>query len=308
MALNVLLTILQQGLCYALVAMGVYISYKILDFPDLTVDSSFPLGGVVCISLIQVGCPFIIAILVAFVAGAAAGFITGFLHVKFKISNLLSGIIAMTALLSINMACSKGRTLIPYSGATTLFNNAFIRLFGSDIHAQAVGKILILVIVVIVIKILLDLFLKTKTGFMLRAVGCNEQMCTSLGCNNGVYKILGLVIANGMVGLAGAIYSQYMNYFDNTSGTGMVVIALASVIMGCAIFKNLRMVKGTTAVIVGAIIYTAALNIVIAIGVPTTYLKLVMAAIFAIILVLNGFVLNKDRKVKKEVIEDVSKA
>jgi len=298
-ALNVLLTILQQGLCYALVAMGVYISYKILDFPDLTVDSSFPLGGVVCIFLVQAGCPFIVALLCAFVAGGLAGLITGLLHVKAKISNLLSGIITMTGLLSINMAISKGRTLIPYSGSTTIFNNAFIKLFGSDIHIQALGKILILVIVVVLLKIILDLFLKTKTGFMLRAVGNNEQMCTSLGSDCGTYKILGLVIANAMVGLAGAIYGQYMNYFDNTSGTGMVVIALASVIIGCALFKNAKHIKGTTAVIVGAIIYTAALNVVIAIGVPTTYLKLVMAVIFAIILVLNGFVLNKDKKARK---------
>ena len=300
--INVLLTIFQQGLCYALVAMGVYISYKILDFPDLTVDSSFPLGGVVCISLMQAGCPFIIAIIVAFLAGACAGFITGFLHVKFKISNLLSGIITMTALLSINMAVSKGKTLIPYGKTTTLFNNAFIKLFGSNIHVQAVGKILILVIVVAALKILIDLFLKTKTGFMLRAVGNNEQMCTSLGCNSGRYKILGLVIANGMVGLAGAIYSQYMNYFDNTSGTGMVVIALASVIIGCAIFRNVKFVKGTTAVIVGALIYTAALNFVIAIGVPTTYLKLFMAAIFALILILNRFVLNREKRIIKKVV------
>ena len=306
MVLDVLLTILQQGLCYALVAMGVYITYKILDFPDLTVDSSFPFGGVVCISLMQAGCPFIIALVMAFIAGAAAGLITGLLHVKCKISNLLSGIITMTALLSINLAVSNGRTLIPYSGYTTLFNNAFIKLFGSNINVQAVGNIIILVLVVAACKILLDLFLKTKTGFMLRAVGNNEQMCTSLGCNSGKYKILGLVIANGMVGLAGAIYGQYMNYFDNMSGTGMVVIALASVIIGCAMFKGLKSVKGTTAVIIGAIIYTAALNVVIAIGVPTTYLKLVMAAIFAIILVLNKFVLNKDRKTKKGVAKDVS--
>ena len=307
MFLDVLLTILQQGLCYALVAMGVYITYKILDFPDLTVDSSFPFGGVVCISLMQVGCPFVIALIMAFLAGATAGLITGLLHVKCKISNLLSGIITMTALLSINLAVSNGRTLIPYSGYTTLFsNNAFINMFGDDIDIQAIGCIIILVLVVAACKILLDLFLKTKTGFMLRAVGNNEQMSTSLGRNCGTYKILGLVIANGMVGLAGAIYGQYMNYFDNMSGTGMVVIALASVIIGCAMFKNLKKIKGTTAVIIGALIYTAALNIVIAIGVPTTYLKLVMATIFAIILVLNGFVLNTDKKLKKGEVKDVS--
>lgn len=300
-AVNVILNIIQQGLCYAIVALGVYISYKVLNFPDLTVDSSFPLGGVVSIFLISIGCPFIIALFASIIAGALAGFITGFLHVKFKINNLLSGIITMTALLSINIALSKGRTLVPYNDNKTLFNNSFINLFGESIKMQAIGTIIILVIIVILSKIVLDLFFKTKRGFMLRAVGNNEQMGTSLGSNIGIYKILGLCIANGMVGLAGAIYSQYMRYFDNTSGNGMVVIALASVIIGVAIFKKVRFVKGTTAVIVGALIYTAALNIVIALGVPTTYLKLFMALAFAIVLILNNSLFDKKKHKKEDV-------
>lgn len=298
-ALNTFLTIMQQGLCYALVAMGVYISYKILDFPDLTVDGSFPLGGVVCITLIQAGCPFYLAIIVAMISGMAAGFVTGILHVKLKISNLLSGILTMTALLSITLAIAKLRVLIPYGDATHLFKNDFINLFNSNIQLKKVVKIGILLLVVMAFKYILDWFLKTKAGFMLRAVGNNEQMCTSLGCDAGNYKILGLVIANGMVALGGCIYSQYMTYFDNQSGTGMVVIALASVIIGCAIFKNVKNVKGTTASIIGALIYTAGLNIAIACGIPTTYLKLLMAVLFAIILVLNNTVFSKNKKMEK---------
>lgn len=299
MFVDILFNIIQQGLCYAIVALGVYISYKILNFPDLTVDSSFPLGGVVCIGLIQVGCPFIIAIIAAFIAGALAGFITGFLHVKFKITPLLSGIITMTALLSINLAVAGGKVLIPYGDKTTLFNNTFTKLFGNDISMMALANIIILVVIVILIKVIMDLFFKTKRGFMLRAVGDNEQMSIALGCNNGFYKIFGLCLANGLVALAGAIYSQYMNYYDNTSGTGMVVIALASVIMGTAIFKNVRVVKGTTAAIIGALIYTAVLNLIIALGIPTFYLKFVMAGAFLIILVLNTYVFSKEKKNKK---------
>ena len=295
-AVNVLLNILQQGLCYSIVALGVYISYKILNFPDLTVDSSFPLGGVVSIFLISVGCPYLLALLLSFIAGGIAGFITGFLHVKCKINGLLSGIITMTALLSINIALSKGRTLVPYNDSKTLFNNNFIDLFGDNLRIQAIGNIIILVIIVVVVKVVLDLYLQTKRGFMLRAIGNNEQMGISLGVNIGTYKVLGLVLANGMVGLAGAIYSQYMRYFDNTSGTGMVVIALASVIIGVAIFRKVRIVRGTTAAIVGALIYTAALNIVIAIGVPTTYLKLFMALAFALVLILNNSIGDKKKK------------
>ena len=296
---DVLFNIVQQGLCYAIVALGVYISYKILNFPDLTVDSSFPLGGVVCIGLIQLGCPFIVAIIAAFVAGALAGFITGFLHVKFKITPLLSGIITMTALLSINLAISNGKVLIPYGDKTTLFNNAFTKLFGNDITMMAVANIIILVVIVALIKIIMDLFFKTKNGFMLRAVGDNEQMSIAMGSNSGFYKIFGLCLANGLVALAGSIYSQYMNYYDNTSGTGMVVIALASVIIGTAIFKNVRFMKGTTAAIIGALIYTAVLNLIIALGVPTFYLKLVMAIVFLVILILNKYFFSKERKHKK---------
>lgn len=299
MFVSVLLTIMQQGLCYAIVALGVYISYKILNFPDLTVDSSFPLGGIVCFSLIQAGCPYVIAIIAAFAAGALAGFITGFIHVKFKISGLLSGIITMTALLSINFAIAKGNVLIPYGDKTTLFNNSFTRLFGDDLTLLAVANIIIMLVIVILIKVLIDLFFKTKSGYMLRAVGDNEQMSIALGSNSGFYKILGLCLANGLVALAGAIYSQYMTYYDNTSGTGMVVIALASVIIGTAIFKNLKVIKGTTAAIIGALIYTAVLNAIIALGVPTLYLKLVMAGAFLIILILNTYVFSKEKKNKK---------
>ena len=299
MFVSVLLTIMQQGLCYAIVALGVYISYKILNFPDLTVDSSFPLGGIVCFSLIQAGCPYVIAIIAAFAAGALAGFITGFIHVKFKISGLLSGIITMTALLSINFAIAKGNVLIPYGDKTTLFNNSFTRLFGDDLTLLAVANIIIMLVIVILIKVLMDLFFKTKSGYMLRAVGDNEQMSIALGSNSGFYKILGLCLANGLVALACAIYSQYMTYYDNTSGTGMVVIALASVIIGTAIFKNLKVIKGTTAAIIGALIYTAVLNAIIALGVPTLYLKLVMAGAFLIILILNTYVFSKEKKNKK---------
>ena len=306
MAVNVLLNILQQGLCYALVALGVYISYKILNFPDLTVDSSFPLGGVVCIGLIQVGCPYILAIVVAFIAGASAGLITAFLHLKFKINNLLSGIITMTALLSINIALSKGRTLIPYNDNKTLFNNNLTSHFAFNQYSSAITNIFILIIIVIALKLLLDLFFKTKRGFMLRAVGDNEQMSVSLGSNSGLYKLLGLCLANGIVGVAGAIYSQYMRYFDNTSGTGMVVIALASVIIGTGIFRKSKLIKGTTSVIIGALIYTASLNIVIAIGVPSTYLKLFMALIFAIVLIINNYLPDKKRGKRK--MEDISNA
>ena len=135
----------------------------------------------------------------------------------------------------------------------------------------------------------MDLFFKTKTGFMLKASGDNEQLVVSLGQDVGIYKILGLSLANGLVALAGSVYSQNYNYYDNQSGVGMVVIALASVIIGSAIFRKSRIVKGTTAVIIGALIYSACLSLAVNIGINTIYLKLVMAVIFTVVLILNNF-------------------
>lgn len=289
---NTIMTILQQGLCYGLVAMGVYISYKILDFPDLTVDGSFPLGAVIAVSLINGGMNFILAIAFSMVAGALIGMVTGILHVKFKISNLLSGILTMTALASVNLALANKQIFVPYQNHH-LFDNSFISLFGGN---SEFGVIIILLVITMIFKVLIDLFLKTKTGFMLRAVGSNEKYCTSMGLDSGNYKIIGLAIANGMVALGGAVFSQWMNFYDNTSGVGMVVIALASVIIGSAVFKKVPKIKGTTSAVVGALIYTACLNIIIALGIDSVYLKLIMAILFAIILVLNNTVFSKGKK------------
>ena len=290
LVLNTLINILEQGMCYAIVALGVYISYKILDFPDLSVDGTFPLGASVAVMLINSGVHFSLAMLVAIVCGGFFGLITGILCVKCRISSLLSGILTMTALLSINLVISGGKVIVSIKG-DTLFDNSFTRLFSEELKPLAI--IMIMLFIVVVMKIILDLFIKTKCGLILRATGDNEGIVSLLGKNAGNYKILGLVIANAFVAFAGSMYSQVMRYFDNTSGTGMVVIALASVIIGSAIFKKVSFVKGTTSSIIGAIIYTACMNIIIAIGLPSIYLKLVMAILFAIILVLNNFIGGK---------------
>jgi len=273
------------------VALGVYISYKILDFPDLSVDGTFPLGGVISVILIGNGINPILAIIAALICGGLAGFVTGFLHVKFKISNLLAGILVMTALISINLNLGRVdgnvRVLIGYSKDNmTLFNGWFVNLFGTEF--KALGKVSVLLILVLVFKLLIDKFLKTKAGFLLRATGNNEQLVTSMGKQAGIYKILGLVIANAMVALAGAVYSQQMNYYDNTSGMGMVVIALASVIIGCSMFKKVDFVSGTSSVIIGALIYSGCLSLAVNIGIDTSYLKLLMAVIFTVVLIINN--------------------
>ena len=300
---------LQMGLCFAVLALGVYISYSILDFPDLSVDGTFPLGGVVCtILMLKLGIPALPAILLSFFAGLAAGAVTGALHVKFNISKLLSGIIVMTALLSVTLALTK---LLTRTGFTTtifsfrsenlsgIFGGRLTELLGS---ANRDYMILIIELVfVIAIKLIIDLFLKTKLGYMLRATGDNEMLVISLGKDSGTYKILGLALANGFVAMSGALYANLFSQYDNSCGSGKVVMALASVIIGMAVFSKIRFLADTTAVIFGAVIYSLCLNYLVLIDTNGIYLKLLNAVMFAIILIFNdktsGFV-SKHSKLK----------
>lgn len=298
---------LQMGLCYAVIALGVYISYSILDFPDLSVDGTFPLGGVCCtIFMLRLNIPPLLAVFLTFAVGMLAGTITGLLHVKFKISKLLSGIIVMTALLSVNLALTKlltdnGYTTTIFSyrskNLTGIFDGKLVEMFGKQAKDYVILAILILI--VILLKIIIDLFLKTKTGYLLRATGDNEKLVISLGRDAGTYKILGLALANGFVAVSGALYSQLYMQYDNTSGSGKVVLALASVIIGIAVFSGFRFLKNTTAVILGAIIYSLCLNYLVLVDTDGIYLKLLNAVMFTLILIFNekisGFLSRKSR-------------
>jgi len=297
---NTALDGIKIGLCYAIVALGMYIAYSILDFPDLTTDGTFPLGGVIgTIFIYKLGLHPILALLGGFVAGALMGALTGVLHVKLKISKLLSGIIVMTGLLSITLALT---TILTGTGfSVTNFSyiaNGFNGLFNNGTKKTDTKLvILILLAVVIVIKILMDLFFKTKIGFLLKATGNNEALITALGKDVGNCKILGLALANGLTGLSGALYAQLMCNYDNTCGSGKVVLALASVIIGLALFRKVSFVKPTTAVIVGALLYSLCLNFFTLLDANGLYLKLMNAVCFVIILVVSGILeKNKGKK------------
>lgn len=303
---NTTLDGLQMGLCFAVLALGLYISYSVLDFPDLSVDGTFPLGGIVATILIyRASIPAPFAVILSFIAGAAAGIVTGVLHVKFGISKLLSGIIVMTALLSVTLALTglltdNGYTTTIFSyrskGVEGIFDGEFIKTLDRSVKEYAI--ILILLLFVIAVKVLLDLFFKTKLGYMLKATGDNERVVTYLGRDSGLYKIIGLAIANGLAAVSGALYSQLYSQYDNTCGSGKVVLALASVIIGSAIFASARRVKGTTASVIGAIIYSLSLNYLVLVDKNGTYLKLMNAVLFAIILIFNDRLshLNKYKK------------
>ena len=285
----------QMGLVFAVLALGVYISYSILDFPDLSVDGTFPLGGVVCtILMLKLGLNPILATILTFLSGFLAGMVTGVLHVKFKISKLLAGIIVMTALLSVTLALTQ---LLTRTGQTTTIfsfrSENLTGIFGGEllsnlsVDAKDYAIIGILAVIVIVVKLIIDLFLKTKMGYMVKATGDNENLVVALGKDVGTYKILGLALANGFVTVSGALYAHLYMQYDNTCGSGKVVLALASVIIGIAVFSRIRIFKDTTAVIFGAIVYSLCLNYLVLVDTNGIYLKLLNATLFALILIFN---------------------
>ena len=286
-------TILEMGFIYAVVALGVYITYKILDFPDLSVDGTFPLGGVVFAVLVTAGCPWAVAMIVSFVAGCAAGLVTGLLHVKLKINGLLSGIITMTALISVNYLIAGG-PMVSFSQETTMLHNSFVN--GFPRLASNFVQVGLTLVLLAACKILLDLYLKTKSGFLLRATGDNPQMVTQLGKNIDNYKMLGLSLANGLVALAGSLYCQYNSVFNSSMGTGTVVIALACVIIGCVIAKHIRVMKDTTGVIIGAVIYYAILTVAMLL-LGSDYTQLIVAVLFFVVLIFDSGLIG--RTVKK---------
>ena len=291
--MSIIIGVIEEGLIYAIMALGLYITYKILDFPDLSVDGTFPMGAAVTAMLILKGVHPALTLVLSFAAGLLAGCITGLIHVKLKVRDLLSGIIMMTALYSINLRIA-GKANLPIFSKETIFENAFLE----SVVPEALDPYLvsiILFVIVLVCKILLDLFLKTRAGYLLRAVGDNEVLVTSLAKDKGMVKILGLALANGFVALAGCVYCQQKGFFEVSTGTGTMVIGLASVIIGTKLLKRFHSVKATTAVIFGSIVYKACVSLAIALGMAASDLKLITAVLFLILLVVSN---RKERKVK----------
>lgn len=280
--------IITQGFIYGIMSMGVIVTYLVLDFPDLTVDGSFPLGGAVAASLLLAGVNPWICCLVAFIAGALAGMVTGLLHVKLHIKNLLSSIITMTALYSINLHIA-GKANLFIGSTTNIFS------FENGVFASLpveVATLIITIIIALVIKIALDWFMKTKKGFLVRTVGDNPQLVTSLGQDIGTVKIIGLAIANGCAALSGAVICQYQNFYDISIGTGTIVMGLAAVILGKTIFGRLKFLQLSTVAILGTIIYRATIAIAYNVGFESTDLKLITAVVLVIALVIS----NKELK------------
>ena len=292
--LDLLVSTLTQGLIYALLSYGIYITYKILDFPDLSVDGSFPLGAAVSAVLLVKGMNPYLTLVIAMLVGALAGLVTGVIHVRFKVRDLLAGIITMTALFSINLQIAGSNLAVDRSIDTIFTGKPVMALFGS--LSLMHRKLVVSLILAILFKIILDLFFKTKCGMLLRATGNNATVVTSLAVDQGRMKILGLVIANALVALCGAVVCHEQRSFSSTMGTGQMVFGLATVIIGTTLFRRMSFVKGTTCAVCGSIIYKICIQVAISLGLPANLLKLVTAVLFLVILILG----NANRgKVKK---------
>lgn len=295
--LNVLKVTLEEGFMYAILAMGVYITYSILDFPDLSVDGTMPLGAIITGVLILQGVNPWVCLAISFVLGALAGSITGILHVKFKIRDLLCGILTYTSLLTVNLiivsAGTGGMSIASFFRAPTIFNTFPATLIPEKIGGYSLRILIMSFVIVVIVKILLDLYLKTKSGMLLRATGDNSRFVTMLACDSGKVKILGLALGNGLAAVSGSVIAQSKGSADPQMGVGMVVLGLASVIIGLSIFKKCSFMKATTMVILGSIAYKACLSIALELGLPTNYLKLLMATIFTVAIIASRFSLKK---------------
>jgi len=302
---------LELGLIYAIMALGVYLTFRILNFPDLTVDQSFTTGAATAaILMANYDLAPIIALLAAFLAGGLAGIVTGLLHAKGGINPLLAGILTMLALYSINLRIMGNRANVPLLGNDTLYT------WFSQSGITGWTLILVLAGIVLIIKILLDWFLGTDMGLGLQATGDNEEMVRSFGVSTDSMKIVGLAVSNGLVGLAGAFIAQKQGSADISMGIGLILVGLASVILGQALFnnrlvdrfadtpvgrivfgtRNREVLMATTAVVLGSIIYRAAVQSALAVGFNPNDMRLISAIIVVLALLIPKWRIGKKSK------------
>lgn len=274
---SLIITSIEQGLIFAVLAMGVFLTYKILDIADLSVEGTFPFGAFVFAKFVSMGVNPIVSTLMGFCFGTLAGLLTSTLFIKLKIKPILAGILTMTILYSVNLKIN-GKSNIP--------------LFKFDSIFDLGPTLLVLIIIVLTIKIGLDLFLKTETGYLLITTGDNESLVRGLGENSNKYKIIGLMLANGLVALSGALMAQINGFADITMGNSIIVIALASIIIGDTIRKSSSFLKGTTRAIIGAIIYKIIGGIAIDLGLSPDDLRAVNALIVIVFIAYNNMGIN----------------
>ncbi len=276
LAFNVWLGAIATGLSFALVALGVYLTFRVLDFPDLTIDGSLPLGAALAATLITAGVNPFWTLPVSFLGGALAGTATALIATRLRIHSLLASILVTTGLISVNLRIM-GRSNIPLLNVDTIFTpfaapfRTLLVSLAGDGTARYANNILTIVLfglLVVLLKWLLDWFMRTEIGLALRATGDNPQMVRALGVNTDGMIVLGLALSNGMVGLAGALVAQYQGFADVNMGLGLIIAGLAAVILGETLFRPSHIATATTAVILGMIIYRIAIAAALTISIP----------------------------------------
>ncbi|MFD1671852.1 ABC transporter permease [Agrilactobacillus yilanensis] len=278
--MSLLTSAIGQGLLYGILGIGLFLSFRILRFPDMTIEGSFPLGAAVCVTAIVNGVPPIVATLLAFVAGGLAGLATGLLYTKGKIPVLLAGILVMTAIYSINLRVM-GKSNVSLLNTKNLFTSEAFNNLPPYFNSVLIG-----IVVVIITFIILTYFLQTDLGQAFIATGDNEAMAKSLGIKTDRMKIIGLVVSNGFVGLSGGLLAQNNGYADVNMGLGVIVIGLAAVVIGEVVYGELTMSQRLIAVIFGSILYRIVILLVLQLGFNTNDLKLISAIILALALML----------------------
>lgn len=274
---------LEQGMIFAILALGVFLSFRTLNTPDLTVDGSVVTGAAASAVVCSIGGNPFLGLLLAFICGCMAGAVTALLNTKLKIQPLLAGILVMLGLYSINLRIMGNKPNISLIRSNTLYKMA------EDIFQEEYAGLFVGLIILVIVIAIFYFFLKTRLGFALRATGDNEEMVRAYAINSDGMKVLGLALSNGFVALAGGMLAQYQSFADVTMGTGMVVIGLASVIIGEAVFGTKSLLRRLLAVSLGAIAYRLIIAQALAIGLPTSDLKIVSALIVVGALAIGTF-------------------
>ena len=293
--MSILLSSISQGLLWSIMAIGVYLTFRILDIADLTAEGSFPLGAAVCASLVVAGITPIIATLIALFCGMLAGVISGLLHTKLKIPALLTGILTMTGLYSINLRIM-GKANITLLGKGTLIR--MVQSYGLN------GRMSVLIVGVaasLVVIILLYLFFNTEIGLAIRSTGDNEAMSEANGIQTSHMKIIGYMLSNGLIALSGALIAQNNSYADIGMGIGTIVIGLASVIIGEVLFQQVSFVKRLVTIVIGSIVYRLIIDLVLQLGIDPQDIKLFSALILA--LALSTPLIKRKAKTKKSILQ-----
>jgi putative ABC transport system permease protein len=277
--MSLLTSTLWQGLLWGILALGVFLTYRVLDVADLTVEGSYPLGAAVGVSYIAGGGSPVMAVVLAFLAGSVAGVVTGLLHTKLKIPALLAGILTMISLYSINIRVMGDKSNVSILRMDTIYT--FFENFGLGKNESILVCGLIFVVTLIVF---LYWFFGTEIGAAIRATGCNKQMIRAQGVDTDITIILGLLISNGMVAMAGALIGQSQGFADVGMGTGTIVIGLASVIIGEVLFGTRNFMNWLLAVVGGSIVYRVVIAAVLKMGMNQNDMKLLTASIVVIAL------------------------